>query len=86
MLEFRRQNRWKEHHCHLINPNKKVNPRKRKKMALNNKLFPVDNRLEAQQTIALLDTGSTASFVHSGLVQKKLWRKCSLISFDTKGG
>eukprot|EP00957_Ditylum_brightwellii_P076605 5822308-Ditylum_brightwellii.AAC.1 len=31
-------------------------------MVLNVKLFPVDNRLGAQQTIALLDIGSTASY------------------------
>ena len=77
----------KTKYCHPLDPKRpKRIDKRRRKSALLCDVLPIDSRMEATTTTALLDTGSTASFIHHKLIPRKYWRKCCESPFETKGG
>ncbi|GAX25633.1 hypothetical protein FisN_28Hu113 [Fistulifera solaris] len=70
-----------------LNPNRKFEkPKSRKEAALSCNILPEDSTMEAECTTVLLDTRSTASFIHCDLVPRRHWRKIKKTPFATKGG
>ena len=71
-----------------ISPNKiKQNKRSQQVTATEANILPIDNRMEASLTLALLDTGCTSSIIHQSKIPKKYWKRLkSPVQFITAGG
>ena len=71
-----------------ISPNKvKQNKRSRRVTAMEANILPIDDRMKANSTLALLDTGCTSSIIHQSQIPKKYWKRLkSPVRFITAGG